>query len=316
MGLSYLLSETATQFLFDRATRTQQPSAGRGNDDHGHVLHLPRVAHALNRRESLPARHFLQSWVPAGLTGPKPPSGIHVVSGHKWETDTPAVNVIRGTNKTIYDFYGFPKQMYKRKRNNSWSKPGSGRWQRDRRRGLDHGAWVPLMLMYPDANIPVYQLSVQTGRDGAYHYELGRALAPLREDGVLIVGSGSATHNLGRILRTFAPTSHEPPPAWAAEFDAWLRDSLVAGRHDDVKRYREKAPHAEVAHPSPDHFYPLHVALGAAGDGCKAELIQTAGPTPRSPTRRIVSLSPPKTDGFVSFADSAPPHRPAAACCE
>ena len=150
---------------------------------------------------------------------------------------------------------------------------GFGPVAEDRRRGLDHGAWVPLMLMYPEANVPVFQLSVQTARDGAYHYDLGKALAPLREEGVLIVGSGSATHNLRRILRTFAPTSHEPVPRWAAEFDAWLKESLLGGRHEDVKRYQEKAPYAEEAHPRPDHFYPLHVALGAAGEGCEAELI-------------------------------------------
>ena len=122
-------------------------------------------------------------------------------------------------------------------------------------------------------SIPVCPLSVQTHRDGTYHYELGRALAPLRDDGVLIVGSGSATHNLRRILRTFAPTSDEPVPEWVAEFDAWLRESLLNGRHDDVKRYEERAPFAKLAHPRPDHFYPLHVALGAAGPEAKAELI-------------------------------------------
>lgn len=138
--------------------------------------------------------------------------------------DTPAVNVIHGTNDTIYDFYGFPDQMYKltypapgapdvaKRAKQLLEDAGFGPVAKDRRRGLDHGAWVPLMLMYPEANVPVFQLSVQTARDGAYHYDLGRALAPLREDdGVLIVGSGSATHSLRRILRTFAPTSHEPP---------------------------------------------------------------------------------------------------------
>ncbi|VAI41262.1 unnamed protein product [Triticum turgidum subsp. durum] len=233
---------------------------------------------------SLPARHFLKSWEPAGLAGPQPPRAILIVSGH-WETDTPAVNVIHGTNDTIYDFYGFPEQMYKL----TYPAPGApdvairtkklledagfGPVSKDHGRGLDHGAWVPLMLMYPEANIPVCQLSVQTDRDGTYHYELGRALAPLREDGVLIIGSGSATHNLRRILRTFAPTSDEPVPEWAAEFDAWLRESLLNGRHDDVKRYEQRAPFAKVAHPRPDHFYPLHVALGAAGPEAKAKLI-------------------------------------------
>lgn len=256
--------------------------------------------------DSMPARQFLQSWGPAGLAGPKPPRAILVVSGH-WETDTPAVNAIRGTNDTIYDFYNFPSECTRytipvafigfqtgkhkqcccaqlkypapgapdvaEKTKHLLEDAGFGPVTEDNRRGLDHGAWIPLMLMYPDANIPVCQLSVQTDRDATYHYDLGRALAPLREDGVLIVGSGSATHNLRRILSTFEPSSHVPPPAWAVEFDNWLREALLAGRHGDVKRYLEKAPHAETVHPSPDHFYPLHVALGAAGDGCRAELI-------------------------------------------
>jgi len=145
---------------------------------------------------------------------------------------------------------------------------GFGPVKEDHSRGLDHGAWVPLMLMYPDADIPVCQLSVQTDRDGAYHYNLGRALAPLREEGVLVLGSGSATHN----LRKMGPMD-APVPQWAAEFDTWLKDALLSGRYDDVNRYEEKAPHAKVAHPWPDHFYPLHVALGAAGDSAKTEQI-------------------------------------------
>uniref|UniRef100_A0A0D3EWZ6 Extradiol ring-cleavage dioxygenase class III enzyme subunit B domain-containing protein n=1 Tax=Oryza barthii TaxID=65489 RepID=A0A0D3EWZ6_9ORYZ len=117
----------------------------------------------------------------------------------------------------------------------------------------------------------MFQLSLQTGRDGAYHYDLGRALAPLRDDGVLILGSGNATHNLS----CMAPVAEGTPvPRWEAEFDGWLQEALLAGgRHDDVKQYEEKAPHGKMAHPSPDHFLPLHVALGAAGEDAKAELI-------------------------------------------
>ncbi|EMS56369.1 4,5-DOPA dioxygenase extradiol-like protein [Triticum urartu] len=135
-------------------------------------------------------------------------------------------------------------------------------------RGLDHGAWVPLMLMYPEADIPVCQLSVHAGRDGTYHYNLGKALAPLRADGVLVLGSGSATHNLSKMTLYEAPV-----PQWASDFDTWLEDSLMGGRYDDVNRYDERAPYGKVAHPSPEHFHPLHVALGAAGDESKAELI-------------------------------------------
>lgn len=93
----------------------------------------------------------------------------------------------------------------------------------DRKRGLDHGAWVPLMLMYPEADIPVCQLSVQSDRDGTYHYNLGKALAPLKEEGILIMGSGSATHNLRNI-------GGSSVPSWAMNFDTWLKDSLLEGR--------------------------------------------------------------------------------------
>ncbi|KAF0918908.1 hypothetical protein E2562_027347 [Oryza meyeriana var. granulata] len=229
--------------------------------------------------ETLPARHFFKSWLPAAVAGAEPPRAILIVSGH-WETATPTVNVIRGNNDTIYDFYGFPKPMYQLKypapgapdlamrTKELLEQAGFGPVEEDHSRGLDHGAWVPLMLMYPEANVPVCQLSLQTGRDGAYHYELGRALAPLRDEGVLILGSGSATHN----LRRMGPDGTSVP-RWASEFDGWLQEALLGGRHDDVKRCEEKAPHGKVAHPSPDHLYPLHVALGAAGEGAKAELI-------------------------------------------
>jgi 4,5-DOPA dioxygenase extradiol len=102
---------------------------------------------------------------------------------------------------------------------------GFGPVKEDRSRGLDHGAWVPLMLMYPDADIPVCQLSVQTDRDGTYHYNLGKALAPLRDEGVLVIGTGTATHNLSKMGPHDAPV-----PKWASEFDTWLKDSLLDGR--------------------------------------------------------------------------------------
>ncbi|TYH20299.1 hypothetical protein ES288_A05G420000v1, partial [Gossypium darwinii] len=208
---------------------------------------------------------------------PQKPKAILVISG-QWDTSFPAVNIVH-RNDTIYDFYGFPDRMYKLK----YPAPGapelalrvkellmgSGfkRVDEDRERGLDHGAWVPLMLMYPEADIPVCQLSVQSKRDGNYHYNLGKALAPLKGEGVLIMGSGSATHNLRapRIVDGIVP--------WALEFDTWLKDALLQGKYEDVNCYQEKAPHAKMAHPCPDHFYPLQVAMGAAGENAKAKLI-------------------------------------------
>ncbi|XP_038720199.1 extradiol ring-cleavage dioxygenase-like isoform X2 [Tripterygium wilfordii] len=188
--------------------------------------------------EAAEARAFLQSWEKNGLS-PRPKS-ILVISGH-WETKFPTVNVIRGNHDTIHDFYGFPQQMYKLK----YPAPGapdlamrvkellmaSGfkKVDEDKKRGLDHGAWVPLMLMYPEADIPVCQLSLQTDMDGTYHYNLGKALAPLRGEGVLIMGSGSATHN----LRTLQFGS-KSVASWALEFDTWLKDALLQGRCDQL----------------------------------------------------------------------------------
>ncbi|PKA51805.1 4,5-DOPA dioxygenase extradiol-like protein [Apostasia shenzhenica] len=227
--------------------------------------------------KEMPARRFLESWKAEHF--PAAPKAILVVSAH-WETAEPAVNFIEGPNGAIHDFTNFPKHMYELK----YPAPGAPEIakrvkqllheagfdgvEEDSSRGLDHGAWVPLMLMYPEANIPVCQLSVQPSKDGTHHYNVGKALAPLRDEGVLIFGSGSATHNLN-----LQGPDDEPPPTWAMDFDKWLTDSLINGRHEDVKQYEEKAPNAKTAHPEPEHFYPLHVALGAAGERAKAELI-------------------------------------------
>lgn len=102
---------------------------------------------------------------------------------------------------------------------------GFKRVEEDSKRGVDHGAWVPMMFMYPDADIPVCQLSIQSGKDGTYHYNMGKALAPLREEGILIIGSGATTHNL-RAIQPHASST----PSWALEFDRWLKDALLQGR--------------------------------------------------------------------------------------
>lgn len=111
------------------------------------------------------------------------------------------------------------------------NKSGFNRVAEDEKRGLDHGAWVPLMLMYPEADIPVCQLSVQSNKDGTYHYNLGKALAPLKDEGVLIIGSGSAVHNLRAI------SHHGSVAPWALEFDNWLKDALLEGRYVYVPFY-------------------------------------------------------------------------------
>ncbi|KAL5704123.1 hypothetical protein ACHQM5_022596 [Ranunculus cassubicifolius] len=231
--------------------------------------------------DNLAARHFLKSFKDKVFT--EKPKSILVVSAH-WETSEPTVNVVNGNLDTIHDFYGFPKVMYQLK----YPAPGAPdlakrtkallmeggfkRVKEDKARGLDHGAWVPLMLMYPNADIPVCQLSVQTNMDATYHYKMGQALAPLREEGVLIIGSGSATHNL-RELNRGDDGSIVP---WAEDFDTWLKESLLNGKYDDVNHWDSKAPFAKRAHPRPEHFYPLHVALGAAGEKAKAELLHSS----------------------------------------
>ncbi|XP_024018575.1 extradiol ring-cleavage dioxygenase-like [Morus notabilis] len=236
-------------------------------------------APTLSIDDSLPARHFLQSWKQKVF--PHTPKSILIISSH-WETHVPTVNVISPSkvNDTIYDFSGFPKPMYQLKYpapgapqlgkrvKELLSASGHDQVDEDKERGLDHGAWVPLMLMYPEAQIPVCQLSVQTQMDATYHYNLGRALAPLKDEGVLIIGSGTATHNLKAVSYT-----DESLLPWAVDFDTWLRHALEDGRYEDVNKYLEKAPYAKMAHPWPEHFYPLHVAMGAAGDQAKAKLI-------------------------------------------
>jgi aromatic ring-opening dioxygenase catalytic subunit (LigB family) len=207
------------------------------------------------------------AWLEGLVAGlPERPKAILVVSGH-WEA--PDFTVGSGERPAlIFDYYGFPEETYRL----TFDAPGSpglaGRVRAlltgagfpaalDPARGYDHGVFVPLKLMTPDADIPVVQLSLRADLDPAAHLAAGRALRPLRDEGVLIVGSGMSWHN----MRGFSPAF----TAKSQAFDAWLADALAdPARRDQALRQWERGPHAREAHPREEHLAPLFVAAGAA----------------------------------------------------
>lgn len=210
------------------------------------------------------------------------PRAILVVSAH-WETALPALNAV-SRNETIYDFRGFPAALYQL----TYPAPGAPGLageiaqrlraagfdaQIDDRRGLDHGAWVPLYLAYPQADIPVLELSVQTDLGTAHHVRLGEALAWLRDEGVLIVGSGSFTHDLRR-FRGQSMDAAEAPDVTA--FADWMDDKIISHDVESLIDYRARAPFAADEHPSEEHLLPLYVALGAAGEAGKASRLHSS----------------------------------------
>jgi 4,5-DOPA dioxygenase extradiol len=140
--------------------------------------------------------------------------------------------------------------------------------QGDERRGLDHGAWVPLLYLYPDADVPVFQVSLPATLEAAGAWAFGLALAPLAVEGVLIVGSGSLTHNLYEFR-----AGHGHEETYATEFVDWVREAVQQGDGARLQRTLELAPHAQRAHPTTEHFLPLLVAAGAAGDDVPARVI-------------------------------------------
>jgi 4,5-DOPA dioxygenase extradiol len=214
------------------------------------------------------AKQFLQGWA-AHL--PRP-DAIIVASAH---FDTPEPSVTADARPgTIYDFRGFEPELY----TITYPAPGapglaaeasillSDAGLRPRQvagHGFDHGTWVPLSLMYPDAEIPVVQLSIQSRLGPEHHAHVGEALAPLAEQGVMIVGSGALTHNLHELFRGPLDAG-APAPAWVSGFGEWMRDRIEAGRDDDLIHYRDRAPDAARNHPTEDHILPLFVAVGAA----------------------------------------------------
>jgi len=199
------------------------------------------------------------------------PSAALCVSAH-WETASPAVSAATKP-ETIHDFGGFPPALYEM-RYAAEGSPALAATVRDTLaaagfactvdpdRGLDHGAWVPLKLMYPAADVPVLQLSIQPRRDPAHHLAVGRALAVLRQAGVLVLASGSAVHNL-RELR-WGGTGPQP---WAQKFADWLDRCVSEGDIEALVDYRARTPEGARAHPTDEHLLPLYVALGAGGNG-------------------------------------------------
>lgn len=210
------------------------------------------------------------------------PEAVLVVSAH-WDTARPAVSSATEP-ETIYDFYGFPPELY-RLRYPAPGAPGLAKRvaglldendlpaQIDPERGLDHGAWTPLILMYPEADIPVTQLSIQSRLGPGHHVRLGKALRPLRDEGVLMVASGGATHNLRELRHQRGSPAPQP---WTVEFNEWLASALLSGRNADLVAYREKAPHAVRNHPTDEHLIPLFVALGAGDPGGGAQRIHSS----------------------------------------
>jgi 4,5-DOPA dioxygenase extradiol len=201
------------------------------------------------------------------------------ISAH-WETWGPEVTCAL-EYETIHDFYGFPAPLYQlqygARGNAELAERVAGLIEqagfscgRDRRRGLDHGAWVPLRSMYPQADIPVVQLSIQGHLDPASHLSLGSALQGLRQEGVLVLGSGGAVHPLGYAGRRRTDALVDD---WAVAFERWLVGVLERGDRESLVRYRALAPFPERAHPRPDHFMPLLVALAAAGPAAKGRAI-------------------------------------------
>jgi 4,5-DOPA dioxygenase extradiol len=213
------------------------------------------------------AKQFMCS---IGEAIPKP-RAILMISAH-WEA-APATVTNAPAPETIHDFRGWPAQLYEMQypaRTDADLIEQTAKLltdagldvARDDKRGFDHGVWVPLTLLYPDATIPVVQLSLMRGGDPAAHFAMGEALGSLRDEGVLILGSGATVHNLGALAAEGSPV-----PPWASAFDQWLLDQLDAHDLKTLLQFPAVPQAARQAHPTIEHFLPLYVAMGAGWRG-------------------------------------------------
>lgn len=229
-----------------------------------------------------PARRFLGAYG-AELERPK---AIVVASAH-YETCRPVALAARNP-RTIYDFGGFDPRLYEI----TYPAPGdpelAGRVTEllgaagfpatiDESWGYDHGVWVPLSLLFPEADIPIVAVSVQPDADPKHHFALGQALAPLREEGVLVIGSGSLTHNLAAIRSELGRNPVDAPGAdWAVAFADWMNAKIADGDVDALLDYRAQAPYARQNHPTDEHLLPLFTAMGAAGTTARGTRVHTS----------------------------------------
>jgi 4,5-DOPA dioxygenase extradiol len=207
------------------------------------------------------------------------PQAILIASAH-WDTNVPMVTGA-ARPETIHDFSGFPEPLYRIRYTAPGAPKVAARAQAllkeagftaaiDGVRGLDHGAWAPLLYMYPQADVPVVQISLQSALGTRHHLQLGRALRTLEEQNVLVIGSGHMTHN----LRDWMRGAGEPQP-YAQDFAEWVRERLEARDLESLADYRARSPHGARAHPTDEHFLPLFFALGAARDDYRPERIFT-----------------------------------------
>ena len=227
---------------------------------------------------NLPSKQFLEG-VAATLPRPK---AIVIATAH-WLTRIPATGAA-AKPETIYDFGHSEPRLFEM----SYAAPGDPALAErvahmigdagmqvgiDPQRGFDHGVWVPLRLMYPDAGIPVVPLAIQPYESPAHHIAVGRAIARLREEDVLVIGSGTFTHNLRRF---YDETEESPQPPDVLAFSAYMEEALTSGDTTALENYRTDAPGAVLNHPTDEHLLPIFIAFGAGGEGAPARRIHAS----------------------------------------
>jgi len=223
-----------------------------------------------NPMNAVMKNRYTEAWSAIGRSLPRP-QAILCISAH-WYLPGTAVTAMSAP-RTIHDFGGFPRELYEVQ----YPAPGSPELasrvrdllaplpvELDQRWGLDHGTWSVLCHVFPDADIPVVQLSIDETREAQFHYELGKSLAPLRDEGVLIIGSGNLVHN----LHTYAWGQHEVEPFdWAVRFETQAREFLSQGNDAPLVNYESSGRDALLSAPTPDHYLPLVYILGLRREG-------------------------------------------------
>ena len=246
-----------------------------------------------NPMNAIEHNEFHAAWAALGRRLPRP-NGILCVSAH-WETRNTYVTAT-DTPETIHDFYGFPKALFDVR----YPAPGdralarrvaalvtSEKVRLDPGRGLDHGAWSVLIAMYPAADIPVVQLSMDTAQPGRHHFELARQLSPLRDENVLVLASGNIVHNLS--LVSFR---HVRPQAWAQQCDDELRRHIAAAQMDALIDYPDRDADTRRAVPTAEHYLPLLYALALQQTGESAEMFNTRVVSSISMTSVMIGVPP------------------------